>query len=102
MATHNSTAHRNVRVTARTGGSLRKGNRYSTSTGVSEATRALWAEPSPYDADNKLSGFVLDKLANRALAGLSDSSPTKGARWGQVCPACGMQRSRNNRCDCNS
>jgi len=104
---HNSTARRKVVATARQGGAARKGNRYTMGTGVSQATQALWATPSSYETVGNPFGPVrpskrtMDDLANKAIAGLG-SAQTKGAKWGRVCPGCGLQRSRTNLCGCNS
>lgn len=110
MATtqHSGNGQRKVMATARQGGSLRKGNRYTMGTGVSAATQALWAEPSPYETSgNPFAPMVpslatRNKIADRAMAGLGSTAPAKGGHWGKVCPACGLQRSRTNLCGCNS
>lgn len=108
MAQHNGAAQRKVRVTAPSGGSARKGNRYTMGTGVSQATQALWATPSPYEtpgnpfAPGIPSLATRNKIADRAMAGLGSTAPAKGGHWGKVCPACGLQRSRTNLCGCNS
>ena len=86
-----SAGRRDFRATPKVAGSFTKGNRNSTYLGR-EATRGLLATVAN-PANPKPRQYWRPKVSDDA------STPPKR---GRICPACGIERSVSNRCDCNS